>query len=80
MEAFAKADIIFIDRHQNGSLESLLAKRFETLLKPGAVIIWDDILLSTMVDFWKGINIHKLDFRSLGHNSGTGVSRLISGS
>jgi len=73
---FAEADIIFIDADHSGSFESILAMRLEKLLKPHTVVIWDDIRVSSMVNFWQKLNMNKMEFTGIGHYSGTGVSQL----
>ena len=74
---FANADIIFVDADHSGLLETILSERFETVLKPNTLVIWDDIRVSSMVNFWEGLHMHKLDLTGLGHVTGTGVSKLI---
>jgi predicted O-methyltransferase YrrM len=77
VQKFADADIVFIDADHSGVLEALLAARLAGVLKPSAVVIWDDIRLSSMVHFWQKLGMHKLDLGGLGHISGTGISRVV---
>ena len=72
---FAAADVVLVDADHSSKLESVLAARMKGLLRPEAVVIWDDIRVSSMVDFWQTLGWPKLDVGSLGHVSGTGISR-----
>lgn len=68
------ADLIFIDAAKDGVMEKTL---FENLckigLKKNALIVFDDIRLWNMLEFWRGITCPKLDLTSFGHWTGTGL-------
>lgn len=75
---FSNVDIIFIDGPHNGVFENTI---FNNILKlkneRNILLIFDDILLSSMVDFWRDISLPKLDITSIGHQSGTGLAFLL---
>jgi len=75
VEVLSQAQLIFIDGPKDGVFE----KAFAELLYPairgsGALVVWDDIRLMSMVDFWRWLPAPKLDATSIGHWSGTGLS------
>jgi predicted O-methyltransferase YrrM len=68
------ADIIFLDAAKDGSLERQLLANFEAIrLKPGALIVLDDVRVWNMLSTWRGIAHPKLDYTSFGHFTGTGL-------
>lgn len=77
-DLFAKADIIFIDGPHDGNFENVI---FQNILKlenkNSILLIFDDIHVSSMVDFWCNISLPKLDATSVGHQSGTGLAILL---
>jgi hypothetical protein len=42
-------------------------------IKDNAILIFDDIRVWNMLEFWREIRMPKLDLTSFGHFSGTGV-------
>lgn len=73
-ELLASADLIFVDAAKDGTLEKRLWANFEGIgLKPGALIVFDDIRLWNMLDFWRSLDRPKLDLTSFGHFTGTGL-------
>lgn len=73
---FVDADLILIDTQHLGDFEKLMSQRFITDLNPNTLFVWDDIRLSSMVEFWDSLQMKKLDVGGLGHISGTGISKL----
>jgi|SRR3990167_9766822 len=77
-DLFENTDIIFIDGPHNGIFENTI---FQNILglknERNILLIFDDILVSSMVDFWRNITLPKLDATSVGHQSGTGLALLL---
>ena len=73
---FAAADLIFIDSSHSGQLETLIGKRMKGILRTNAIVIWDDIRVSSLVSFWQNLEMAKLDVGGFAHYSGTGISRF----
>jgi hypothetical protein len=68
------AQVIFVDGPKDGVFErSLLANLHRIGVKPGTLLILDDIRLWRMLDIWRKIAKPKLDVTSLGHYTGTGL-------
>lgn len=69
-----RADIIFIDAAKDGQLEQLFLDNFKSIgLRPGTLLVFDDIRLWNMLLIWRGIRSPKLDVTSIGHHTGTGM-------
>jgi predicted O-methyltransferase YrrM len=69
-----EADLIFLDAGKDGRQESrFLMNLFHVGIKPGAVLVFDDVRLMNMVAIWRSVVLPKLDATSLGHWSGTGL-------
>ena len=69
-----EADLVFVDAAKDGVLERKLLTNFAAIgLKPGALIIFDDIRVWRMLDIWREIAHPKLDATSFGAWSGTGL-------
>jgi predicted O-methyltransferase YrrM len=69
----AEADVFFVDAAKDGVLERRILENLETIgLKPGALVIFDDIRLWNMLSIWRDIRHPKLDLTSFGHWTGTG--------
>jgi predicted O-methyltransferase YrrM len=73
---FEQADIILVDIDHSGKSEQILLSYFESTVKKDCLIIWDDIRVSTMQQFWDKMTHPKLDVGSIGHGSGTGISLI----
>jgi predicted O-methyltransferase YrrM len=68
------ADFFFIDAPKDNVFEYRLMERFNELnLKPGAVMLFDDTKLGSMLKFWHELRHPKLDITSFGHWSGSGL-------
>lgn len=69
-----EADIIFIDAAKDGVLERMLLANFASVgLKPGALLVFDDIRIWNMLHIWREVAHPKLDLTSFGHWTGTGL-------
>jgi predicted O-methyltransferase YrrM len=73
---FEQADIILVDIDHSGTSEQVLLNYFESTVKKDCLIIWDDIRVSTLQQFWDKMSHPKLDVGSIGHSSGTGISMI----
>lgn len=72
-DLFKEADFIFVDAEKDGVMEGRFLNVFQTIgLKPGAILMFDDIHLWKMLSLWREITLPKLDMSSFGHWSGTG--------
>lgn len=71
------ADVVFVDGPKDGEFEiaftSLLLQHFKGSDK---LLVFDDIRLMPMVQFWRDLDCPKQDLTSFGHWSGTGVALL----
>jgi glycosyltransferase involved in cell wall biosynthesis len=73
------SDIIFIDGPHDGNFERALMTNILSLRnKSEILLIFDDIILSPMVEFWNMLSLPKLDISFIGHQSGTGLVILPS--
>ncbi len=77
-DVLARADLVFVDGPKDGRFEPLLHRRLKETLQPGALVVYDDIRLLTMVELWRSIRDPKFDATSLGHWTGTGLVRFES--
>jgi len=68
------ADLFFIDGPKDGHFEKALLSRLIPCLKPGAVLVLDDIRLLNMLATWRWLPLPKLDATSVGHWCGTGMA------
>jgi predicted O-methyltransferase YrrM len=69
-----EADLVFVDGPKDGVFERKLAQNFDLLgLKPGALVVFDDIRIWNMLRIWQEIAHPKLDLTGLGHWTGTGL-------
>ena len=70
-----RCDLLFMDGPKDGRFEyrfwELLRERG---LRPGALLIIDDIRLPKMLEFWRDLRLPKLDLISFGHFTGTGLA------
>lgn len=72
-----EARIIFVDGPKDGNFEPQFFRFLITLpRKEPCWVIFDDIRLWAMLDFWRNIAITKFDATSVGHWSGTGICLL----
>lgn len=69
------ADLVFVDGPKDGVFEKKFAELLYPLLKDSkTIVVWDDIKLMKMVDFWRWLPAEKLDATTFGHWSGTGIT------
>lgn len=69
-----EADVLFLDAMKDGVMEHRFWANFHAVgLKPGAIVVFDDIRLWNMLSFWRNVREPKLDLTSLGHFTGTGL-------
>jgi predicted O-methyltransferase YrrM len=73
-EVLAAADIVFVDAPKDGKFEPAFLALLLPVLKPGALLILDDILFPTMVELWRDLPLPKIDLTAFGHVSGTGLA------
>jgi predicted O-methyltransferase YrrM len=73
----ASADLMFVDGPKDGRFEpafwALLSRLPRT--RP-CLVMFDDVRVWSMLGFWRGLAVPKLDVTSFGHWSGTGLLRL----
>jgi len=75
---FKKANIIFIDAAKDFKTEEVLSNFLDSIkfdIPP--LVIFDDIRLLPMLEFWRNIKHPKMDITSLGHWAGTGIVHWI---
>ena len=73
-EVFQKADFIFIDGPKDGVTEPRFLEAIGSIELPrNPIVMFDDIRVLNMVDFWRRLRRPKLDLTSFGHWSGTGL-------
>jgi hypothetical protein len=76
-ELLSEAGLIFVDGPKDGRFESafsgLLREAFEG---SGKLLVYDDIRVMTMIQFWRDLPLPKLDVTSFGHWAGTGLVLL----
>ncbi len=70
------ASLVLVDASHTGTLEFEIARQLESRLQSGTIVVWDDIRISSMVKFWEELHWPKIEAGGLGHNSGTGLSRI----
>jgi predicted O-methyltransferase YrrM len=74
-EILRSADLIFIDGPKDGKFESVATRSLiKVLAGRTAILVYDDIRVMNMVQFWRELPLPKLDATSLGHWSGTGLA------
>ena len=73
----ASADVLFVDGPKDGRFEPAFWRLLAGLPRttPG-LVLFDDIRVWSMLDFWRRIDKPKIDLTSFGHWSGTGLLRL----
>lgn len=67
-------DLVYVDIGHDGIQESHVAHLLETALRPGTLVIWDDVYISSMQNFWQALPWPKMTLGSLGHRTGSGLS------
>lgn len=74
LEDLRTADLLFIDGPKDGHFEKQLLTRLIPCLKPGSILVLDDIRLLNMLATWRWLPLPKLDATSVGHWCGTGIA------
>jgi predicted O-methyltransferase YrrM len=68
------AGFIFVDARHDGAQERSFLRGFDEVgLASGPIVMFDDIRVWGMLEFWQEISRPKLDLTSFGHWSGTGL-------
>jgi predicted O-methyltransferase YrrM len=76
-DVLAAADLIFVDGPKDGQFEWKFLRMLRTIQRPASAwLVFDDIRLWKMVDWWRSLDLPKFDATSLGHWSGTGIIKL----
>lgn len=71
---FRDADLVFVDGPKDGSFEGAVVPRILAEMKPGSIMVLDDIRFAAMSVLWRdGITYPRIDLGNLGHFSGTGI-------
>lgn len=73
VERITRADLILLDGPKDGVFEYEVVPRLLANMKPGSLLILDDIRFANMQDLWRSIDKPRLDIGSFAHSSGTGV-------
>jgi predicted O-methyltransferase YrrM len=73
-EILRSADLIFIDGPKDGVFEPMLVSLLLPVIRPGQVLVFDDIRKLEMLQIWRDLPLTKLDVTSFGHWSGTGLA------
>lgn len=68
-----RANLVFLDVNHDGTSEREFLRIFNDSLRPGTIVVMDDIHLLPMLSVWREIDHPKLDMTSFGHWSGTGL-------
>ena len=80
IELFRSADLIFVDGPKDGVFEQKFLDNIHRIgLKPGALLLFDDIRVWRMLDIWRRISHPKLDLTGFGHWTGTGLVEWLGG-
>ena len=74
-DVLRSADLVFVDGPKDGRFEPRFAELLYGLIQDqNTIVIWDDIRLLVMIDFWRKLPVAKLDATTFGHWSGTGLT------
>ncbi len=68
------AGLILVDGPKDGFFEPAFLSKLLAVLRPGQLLVVDDIRKLEMLQTWRDISLPKLDLTSLGHWSGTGLA------
>jgi predicted O-methyltransferase YrrM len=71
--SIADADLVLVDGPKDGKFEYAVIPRLIDTMKPGSVLVMDDIRFANMRALWSGLNRPRIDLGCFGHWSGTGV-------
>jgi predicted O-methyltransferase YrrM len=72
------ADLLFVDGPKDGIFEPRLFEHFQDVpLKPGTLVVLDDMHFFNLLSVWRGIARPKLDITGFGHWSGTGLIHWV---
>jgi len=73
-DLFQRAELVFVDGPKDGVFEPTVVPKILEMMRPGSVMVLDDIRFAGMQDLWRfKINYPRIDLGSFGHSSGTGV-------
>ncbi len=77
-EIFGARNTIFMDAGKSPGVrfERCLTALLRERLQHPTLVVYDDIRLLTMVEFWRGLDLPKFDATSLAHWTGTGMVAL----
>ena len=79
LDTIRGADLVFVDGPKDGAFEFRFRDRILPLLSDKRrIVVFDDVRLLPMVEFWRSLPYTKLDASSLGHWSGTGLLETAS--
>jgi len=71
----ANVDTIFIDGQHDCRFESAIWSKIKSIMNANEILlIFDDIRVSSRVDFRSGLDVPKLDTTFIGYQSGTGLA------
>lgn len=71
---FREADLVFVDGPKDGIFEPQVVPRIVELMRPGTVLVLDDIRFASMQKLWTDLlKYPRLDIGCFGHFSGTGL-------
>jgi predicted O-methyltransferase YrrM len=73
-DSLRAASFIFIDGPKDGKFEAAFLARLVPILRPGQILVFDDIRTLPMLRLWRELPLAKLDVTSFGHWSGTGLA------
>ena len=74
-ELFTEAELVFVDGPKDGTFEPALHGLLVDVLPASALLVYDDVRLLPMVEFWRALALPKFDATSLAHWTGTGLVR-----
>jgi predicted O-methyltransferase YrrM len=73
-EILGAADLIFVDAPKDGEFEPAFLSLLLPAMKPGCLLVLDDIRFATMTQLWDELPLPKMDLTAFGHVSGTGLA------
>ena len=71
--SIACADMVLVDGPKDGKFEYTVIPRLIETMKPGSILVMDDIRFANMRALWLGLDRPRIDVGCFGHWSGTGV-------
>lgn len=70
---FEEADLVLIDGPKDGFFEYQIVPKVIDVMKPGSILILDDIRFENMRELWTSLLKARIDVGGFSHSSGTGV-------